>query len=70
MTAVALVCRFYGFSLDAVMAMTLRQFAGLLFEVAVILKMEYGGDTKKSRAGSVEMTKELAQRIVGKKKRK
>ena len=56
------MCRFYNFSLQDVMNMTLRQFGGMLEEIANVLKMETGdGDTPASLTGNQGFA--LAQRI-------
>ena len=39
-----MLCRFYGFSINEVMRMTLRLFHIMLNEIGTILKMESGGD--------------------------
>jgi len=39
------MCRFYGFELDKVMAMTLRRFAIMLNEIGNVLELELGGDS-------------------------
>lgn len=38
-----MLCRFYGFGLDDVMKLTIRQFIILSREISVIMQMEYGG---------------------------
>ncbi len=54
-TAIALVCRFYGFDLDKVMAMTVIQFSGMIEQIPKILKMETGdekGEQEKPLSGA------------------
>ena len=46
-TAIAMLCRFYGFSISEVLSMTLRLFNTMLNEVGVILRMEHGSDEPK-----------------------
>ena len=43
-----MLCRFYGFSIAEVMAMTLRQFSCMLSEMGEILRMETGGEKKEA----------------------
>jgi hypothetical protein len=42
------MCRFYGFGLNAVMAMTLRQFVSMFEQIAEVQKMEFGEDKKET----------------------
>jgi len=62
-TSIALICRFYGFALKDVMAMTIRQFVAMFEQIAEIQKMEFGDDKNEtsltSNAGFA-----LAQRIL------
>tara|TARA_Y100000310_G_scaffold325739_1_gene389688 strand:+ start:999 stop:1199 length:201 start_codon:yes stop_codon:yes gene_type:complete len=44
-----MLCRFYGFALDAVMRMTLRQFRIMLREISVVNNIEMGGDTEEEK---------------------
>ena len=62
------MCRFYGFDLDKVMAMTLRTFAGMLNEIATILKMENGSDDDKATSLSGGKAFNLAKRIFPKRR--
>jgi len=41
------MCRFYGFNLEEVMQMTLRQFTIMYMQIQVIMQMEQGGGTQK-----------------------
>lgn len=61
-TAIAMLCRFYGFSLAEVMSMTIRQFMGMLEQVNEILKLEYG-ENKEAASLTGEQGFALAQRI-------
>lgn len=69
-TAIAMLCRFYGFSLAEVMAMTIRQFMGMLEQAGEVLKMECG-DNKNEQETSLtgEQGFALAQRIFPRGKR-
>ena len=69
MTAVALVCRFYGFSLQEVMNFTVRQFTILLREIGKILSMESGSGSSQPRVLTGEIAHKTAMRMFGKGKR-
>ena len=45
-----MVCRFYNFSFDKVLSMTMRTFNIFLHEMSVIIKMENGGEEKKNES--------------------
>ena len=67
-TAIALVCRFYGFNDSEVNAMTQDEFMEKFDEISVIMNMESGGSGS-SKSNSIEMTPEKAMRMFGKKKK-
>ena len=66
-TAIALLCRFYGFALSEVMNFTLRQFRILIDELAEIMKFENPSSTEPARLSSASQHK-LAMRMFGGKK--
>lgn len=63
-TAVAMLMRFYGMSLDNVMELTIEQFTCLLKESAAIMKMEFGGDDKKETSLTGNQGFALAQTLL------
>ena len=67
-TAIAMLCRFYGFSLAEVMTMTIRQFMGMLEQLNEVLKLEYG-EGKEETSLTGEQGFALARRIFPKGKR-
>lgn len=55
--------RFYGYSLEAVMAMSIRQFVGMLEQMAEVQKMEIG-DTKNETSLTGDAGFALAKQIL------
>lgn len=57
------MCRFYGFALADVMAMTIRQFVAMLEQIAEVQKMEFGDvENETSLTGDAGFA--LAQKIL------
>lgn len=64
-----MVCRFYGFSLGDMMAMTLRQFGIMLNEISNILKLEVGDDEQKETSLTGNAGFNLARTILPRRKK-
>ncbi len=60
-TALALVHRFYGFSVSEVDSMTLKEFTGKLMEIGNITKLEMGDDGKQETPLAGDAGFKLAQ---------
>jgi len=60
-TAIAMLCRFYNFSLTDVMSMTIRQFIGMIEQASEISKLESGEEKEVSLTG--EQGAVLAKRM-------
>ncbi len=65
---VALLCRFYGFSDEAVMNFTLRKCAIFLKQMSKIMRLESGVSTTQPRALSGAAAHKFAQQMFGDKK--
>jgi hypothetical protein len=59
---IALLCRFYGFSLSEVMSMTIRQFIGMAQQISEVQKIEMGENKEASLSGDAGFA--LARRIL------
>ena len=57
------MCRFYGFGLESVMSMTIRQFIAMLEQITEVQKMELG-DVKNETPLTGDAGFALAQQIL------
>ena len=60
---IAMLCRFYGFSIKEVLSMTLRLFAGMLAEIGEVLKIELGDNGDRPTSLTGEAGFQLARRV-------
>ncbi len=69
-TAIALACRFYGFSFKEIMDMTLQQFVIMLKEIGHIIKLEGGTySSTQPRALTGDAATKFGQQMFGKGKK-